>query len=116
MKIAVIGSREFNDYSKLKQEIEKLNLTISKVISGGAKGADALGEIWARENGVELTIYQPDWKKYGRSAGVIRNKLIIEDCDVCIAFWNGKSKGTKNSIEFCKKLNKTLFLITYKDK
>jgi hypothetical protein len=53
-------------------------------------------------------VYKPDWAKYGRGSGVVRNRLIIEDCVYCIAFWDGKSKGTRNSIEMCKKLNKRI--------
>ena len=85
MKIAVIGSRNFADYELLKKTLNEIT-GITKVISGGAKGADSLAEQWAKENQIETVIYKPDWAKYGRGAGVVRNRLIIEDCDLCIAF------------------------------
>jgi hypothetical protein len=112
MKVAVVGSRSFNDYEKLKQTLDQTP-DISRIISGGAKGADSLAEQWAREKGIETVVYKPDWAKYGRGAGVVRNRLIIEDCDYCIAFWDGESKGTKSSIDYCKKLNKRLLVVRY---
>ena len=112
MKVAVVGSRSFNDYEKLKQTLDQTP-DITGIISGGAKGADSLAEQWAREKGIETVVYKPDWAKYGRGAGVVRNRLIIEDCDYCIAFWDGESKGTKSSIDHCKKLNKRLLVVRY---
>ena len=112
MKIAVIGSRNFANYELLKKTLSEIT-GITKVISGGAKGADSLAEQWAKENQIETVIYKPDWAKYGRGAGVVRNRLIIEDCDLCIAFWDGESKGTKSSIDHCKKLNKKLTIVRY---
>jgi hypothetical protein len=112
MKVAVVGSRSFNDYEKLKQTLDQTP-SITSIISGGAKGADSMAEQWAKENGIETVIYKPDWAKYGRGAGVVRNRLIIEDCDYCIAFWDGDSKGTKSSIDHCKKLNKKLLVVRY---
>jgi hypothetical protein len=112
MKIAVIGSRSFTDYELLKKTLNEIT-GITKVISGGAKGADSLAEQWAKEKQIETVIYKPDWAKYGRGAGVVRNRLIIEDCDLCIAFWDGESKGTKSSIDHCKKLNKKLTIVKY---
>ena len=112
MKVAVVGSRNFNDYEKLKQTLDQTP-DITRIISGGAKGADALAEQWAKEKGIEIVVYKPDWAKYGRGAGVVRNRLIIEDCDYCIAFWDGVSKGTKSSIEHSKKMHKGLLVVRY---
>ena len=103
IKLAIIGSRSFNDLDKLELGINQLNVQIDKVISGGATGADKLGEKWAKLNGIEIELHLPEWEKYGRSAGIIRNKVIIQNCDYCLAFWDGKSKGTYSSIELCKK-------------
>jgi hypothetical protein len=112
MKVAVVGSRNFNDYEKLKQTLDQTP-DITRIISGGAKGADALAEQWAKEKGIEIVVYKPDWAKYGRGAGVVRNRLIIEDCDYCIAFWDGVSNGTKSSIEHSKKMHKRLLVVRY---
>lgn len=115
MKIAVVGGRDFTDYDLVKSSIlDNYNLDdLSEVVSGGAKGADSLGAKFAKEYNLKLTEFKPDWKKYGRGAGFVRNKLIIEHADVVFAFWDGKSKGTANSINIAKRSNKTLRVISY---
>ena len=104
LHIAVIGSRGFDNYSLLQ---EQLNQVIAQhnaddksvvIVSGGAKGADALAERYAKEYQLETLIFKPDWKQYGRGAGPIRNRLIIQAADIVLAFWDCKSKGTQHSI------------------
>ena len=106
MNVAIIGSRSFTDYERAEEFLSVLDLDITRIISGGAKGADAIAERYASEHGIPITVYPADWKRYGRGAGMIRNKLIIADADVVIAFWDGASKGTKNSIELAHKAGK----------
>lgn len=113
MKLAIIGSRTFNNYNLLKETLEQYKSKITKVISGGAKGADSLGEQWAKENNIQTQIFYPDWDKYQKAAGFIRNKDIIENCDVCIAFWDEVSIGTKHSLSLCEKLNKPYKIIKF---
>jgi hypothetical protein len=104
MKIAVVGSRTFNDREKLFKELDLFHLAkpISLIISGGARGADQLAEDWAQERGISTQIFIPDWETHGKSAGFIRNADIIRSCDECIAFWDGKSRGTLHSINLAK--------------
>jgi hypothetical protein len=111
MKVAIIGSRDFNDYSIIIENLKHYESNIKTVISGGANGADKLAERWAKENNKEIIIFLPDWKKYGKSAGIIRNKDIVENSDIIFAFWDGKSKGTKNSIDYATKLKKEIKII-----
>ncbi len=110
MNIAVVGSRNFNDYELLKSSVEEFVVEKTPehitVISGGAKGADSLAEKLASEKNYDTLIFNPDYKKYGRSAPLIRNTLIIENADVVFAFWDGISRGTKDSISKAEKLNK----------
>lgn len=112
MNIAIIGSRSFSNYELLCETINnyliKNELTAKCVVSGGAKGADVLGEKFANENGLEMIVFRPDWKKYGRSAGFIRNTQIIENSDIIFTFWDGKSSGTKDSITKAEKLGKII--------
>lgn len=108
MNVAIIGSRTFTDYERAEQFLSALELDITRVISGGAKGADAIAERYAAEHGIPITVYPADWKRYGRGAGMIRNKQIIDDADVVVAFWDGVSKGTKHSIELARKAKKKL--------
>ena len=113
MKLAIVGSRSFNDMLLLESILNKYKDKISTVVSGGAKGADTMGETWAIANKIPVKIFKPEWEKYGKSAGMRRNELIIKECDICIAFWDGKSKGTNNSIFICEKLNKKVAIIRY---
>ena len=85
MNVAIIGSRGFNDYELVKSILEKYN-DVTTIVSGGAKGADSLGERWAKEKGIPTKIFYPDWNKHGKSAGYIRNKDIISNSDLVIAF------------------------------
>lgn len=114
MNLAIVGSRTFNDYDKVKDFINRwksyYNITIDCIISGGAKGADKLGEQYANEYDIPVKLFIPDWDKYGKSAGFIRNKDIISNCDVCFAFWDGSSRGTKHDFELCKQMNKDCYI------
>lgn len=115
MILAIVGSRTFTNYNKLKQSItDNFDITtITQIISGGAIGADTLGERFAIENNIETIILKPEWDKYGKSAGYRRNKDIIDKCDTVIAFWNGKSPGTQHSINIATKLNKKTIVIKF---
>lgn len=119
VKAAIVGSRSFKDYDSLKKFIDLIceedELKITEIISGGAIGADKAGEMYAYEKKIPTTIFKPDWEKYGKSAGFIRNKDIIKNCDVCFVFWDGESKGTKNDIELCEKFNKPIYLYEFKN-
>jgi hypothetical protein len=111
MKVAVIGSRTFNDYELVKETLTKLDITL--LISGGAKGADSLGERYANENNITTLIFKPDWERHGRGAGMIRNTDIVKNSDIVVAFWDGSSKGTLDSIRKVENLNKGLMIIKY---
>jgi hypothetical protein len=115
MKVAVVGSRTFIDYDILKKNLDIIHekKPITYIVSGGAKGADSLGEKWAKENNIESLIFIPDWDKFGKSAGYKRNESIIINSDIVIAFWDGKSKGTQHSINLSKQHNKPVFIVKF---
>ncbi len=102
MKIAVIGSRnlKIDDLSKY------LPKETSEIVSGGAKGIDTCAKNYANQNHIIYTEFLPQYEKYGRAAPLKRNLQIIDYADLIVAFWDGKSKGTKFVIDNCKKLNK----------
>ena len=119
-KIAIVGSRNFNDYSLIeevvqKRYIENLGLCSEDVtiISGGARGADSLAEKLANCRGYRMIVFPAEWGKYGKKAGMIRNQYIIENADVVFAFWDGKSPGTANSISLARRFGKELFVEVY---
>ena len=112
MKVGVVGSRTFNDYKLLSDTLKKIEITT--IVSGGARGADKLGEQYAKENNIPTIIFLPDWDKHGKSAGFIRNTDIINESELVIAFWDQESRGTLDSIEKAKKLNKQVIIINTK--
>jgi len=99
MRIAVIGSRSITgiDLKNYLPENTKL------IISGGAKGMDQIAKDYAKTNRIALLEILPDYAKYQRRAPLIRNLEIIKKADKVIAFWDGKSKGTKFVIDNCAK-------------
>ena len=107
-KVAVIGSRTFTNYDLLERVLNEFD--ISKVISGGAQGADRLAAQYAKQHKIDYLEFKPDWKKYGRGAGPIRNREIVDAADVVIAFWDGKSKGTKSGLDYAKRKNKEIMI------
>ncbi len=110
LKIGVVGSRGFNDYKLLKDTLDKYKENVFLIVSGGAPGADSLGEKWANENNVKTLIHKPKWRdedgNYIPSAGFDRNELIVNDSDIIIAFWDSMSRGTEDTINQAKKMGK----------
>lgn len=110
-KYMVCGSRTITDRNFIFTEIEKCwneNLGAEPVIlvEGEAKGVDSISKEWAISKGFALDPHKPDWKKFGRGAGIIRNKEMVECSDFVLILWDGTSKGTKSDIDFCQKLGK----------
>lgn len=112
MKYAIVGSRTFNNFLLLDETMKKFT-DVTEIVSGGAKGADSLGEQWAKAHNIPITIYYPEWDKYGKSAGIKRNYLIVRDADFIVVFWDGKSRGTKNSIDLTKRFTKPYLIVQY---
>jgi hypothetical protein len=106
-KMAVVGSRGIAmDYGlgtleDFLVDISQpfLGLDVNMVVSGGAKGADAVAEQWAKKYNFPITVFEPDWEKHGKAAGFVRNAQIADYGDFCVALWDGKSKGTRNTID-----------------
>ena len=99
MRVVIAGGRDFSDYGALNRALESIEFPEEIIIiSGGAKGADSLGERYARDNKLKCERYPADWGTYGKAAGPIRNKRMCNVCDVIIAFWDGISPGTRNMI------------------
>lgn len=110
MKTIIAGSRTIYDYNCLKNAIAASKFNISTVISGTAKGADKLGEIYAKNRKIPLEQFPANWNKYGKSAGYIRNAEMAKNADALIALWDGKSKGTKHMIDIANKNNLIVFI------
>jgi len=114
VRLAIVGSRTFNSYEQLAGFIYDSLCPldyITEIISGGAKGADLLGENFAENNDISCKVFYADWDKYGKSAGFIRNQTIVDNCDMILAFWDGESRGTADTIEKAKKAKKPTFIV-----
>ena len=98
MKVAVIGSRGI----KLDNLGDYLPDDLTEIVSGGAKGVDTTAREYATENGIKLTEFLPKYSRYKRGAPLKRNIQIAEYADKVLAFWDGKSRGTKFVIDYCK--------------
>lgn len=117
MKLIIAGSRSFNNYELLKDYLTrvKLNISIIEIISGCARGADRLGERYAKEHNIKLIRFPAQWNIHGKSAGYLRNKEMLKYADHVIVFWDGNSPGTKHMINEAEKANKLLTVIMYKE-
>jgi hypothetical protein len=106
-RIIIAGGRDFFDYDMVKLACDKYTkdrYNSIEVVCGMAKGADASGKKWGEENGYPIKKFPADWNKYKYAAGPIRNKQMAEYGNVLIAFWDLKSKGTKNMIDTARDL------------
>jgi hypothetical protein len=99
MKLIIAGSRDFNDYELLKKETDAfIGNEKPEIVSGTARGADKLGEQYAKEKGFKLKLMPADWNKFGKSAGYRRNEQMAAYADSCIVFTLG-TKGSQHMID-----------------
>jgi YspA, cpYpsA-related SLOG family len=105
MRTIIAGSRDITNIMYLHEAIVKCGWQITKVISGGARGVDMLGEAWAFDNGIDFERYPANWAKYKLGAGRIRNAIMAENADALLALWDGHSKGTGNMIDIARAKN-----------
>lgn len=117
-KVVIAGSRGFSNYKLLKETCDKYLREKKKthnvvVISGHARGADLLGEKYASDEDLDLEIYPADWKKYGKTAGFMRNEQMANIADAVIAFWNGESHGTKHMIDIAEEKGLNVKVVNY---
>lgn len=99
MIVAIIGSRNLGVIG-LENFLPE---NVTGLVSGGAKGVDTCARKYAQAHNIPLTEFLPDYTRYGRSAPLKRNLEIIAYADLVLAFWDGKSRGTKYVIDNCKK-------------
>lgn len=102
MRVVVTGGRNYSLKWIVFAALDASGAT--EIVHGGARGADALADEWARSRGIPVRVYEADWKSYGRSAGPIRNSYMLTDSnpDCVVAFPGGP--GTKNLVDKAKSL------------
>lgn len=112
MKTIIAGSRDFDNYELVKETLLEHN-DITEIVCGCAHGADSLGEKFALEHGIPIKRFPADWNRYGRSAGYRRNEQMAAYAERLIAFWDGRSPGTKHMIDLAKKAGLKVSVIIY---
>lgn len=119
--ILIAGSRSYADYDTCKKILDYLLVNKKEVcvVSGGAKGADALAERYADERGYEKRIFPADWNKNGKRAGYLRNEEMHKFISSfenrgCVCFWDGESKGTAHNFELVKKYGTPIRVFDFK--
>lgn len=99
MKTIVAGSRHCSDYSIFLKAIQQVPWTITEIVSGGAKGIDRLGELYADYKELPLKIFPANWNLHGKAAGFKRNVEMANYAEAVVAIWDGISPGTKHMIK-----------------
>lgn len=117
-KVIIAGTRSFADYSLLRSACDRYLSQKGQthdiiIVSGTARGADRLGEQYAKERGYQVQQFPADWEKNGRAAGYMRNADMANYSDALIAFWDGQSKGTQHMIATARKKGLAVRVINY---
>jgi len=110
MKVLICGSRDIKDELIVFSAIHAAPFNYDLIIHGGAVGVDSLAERLAKNSNIPTKIYYPDWKTHGKKAGVLRNIEMVNAADAVIAIWDGKSRGTKSTIDYTNKVGKPLYI------
>lgn len=123
LKIAVAGTRTFNDPQKLTEILDEFvnGKDVEFILVGGGRhkingfhvGADYFAEKWAGSRHFDLRIHHADWQKYGDAAGPMRNREMVLEADEVVVFWDGESKGTYDVIKHATRLEKPLKIVRY---
>ena len=102
--VIIAGSRTFSNYKLLKERCDYFfsNRKPTAIISGAARGADSLGERYAKERGIDVIRFPAKWDMFGKQAGYVRNREMLSHADALLVAWDGKSKGTEHMIKIAK--------------
>lgn len=119
VRVIIAGGRDFNDLNLMSEKCDYyLSDAIQKgytieIVSGTAKGADKLGEQYAKSKGYRIAYFPADWNQYGKRAGYLRNQQMANFADALIAFWDHSSKGTKHMIDIAKAKKMPVRIVKY---
>lgn len=121
MRIIIAGGRDFDDYELMEREILSIidgtDYSTIEIVSGGARGADSLGEQFAKQYNLNIKVFPAKWNTYGKMAGYMRNaemaRYASQESGILIAFWDGVSRGTKHMIETADKYDIKTYIVRY---
>lgn len=111
--VAIVGSRNFSDLELVRKYVANLAYHDDRaiIVTGGAQGVDLAAEATALDYSLTVQIIKPDWERYGKAAGPIRNEQIVKVSDEVVVFWDGKSHGTKSMMDLARLAGKPLTVI-----
>ena len=107
MKLAIVGSRKLKNIELGRYISEE----VDELVSGGAVGVDTCAAEYAKNKGLKLREFLPQYERYGRAAPIVRNKEIVEYADKVLAFWDGSSRGTLSVIKYAEKIGRSVKVI-----
>lgn len=115
-RVAVVGTRDWTDAQRPFAERRTREYVRSLpagtlVVSGGARGVDKWAADEALKAGLELEEHLPEWERYERRAGAVRNAVVADRCHMMVAIWDGQSRGTKNAIDLAHGMMKPVTII-----
>ncbi len=107
MKLLIAGSRSIEDFDLSPYIPEDTDI----ILSGGAKGVDTLAEKYADDRKLSKIILRPRYRLYQKAAPIKRNEELVALADKVLIIWDGKSKGTKHTIDYAKSINREIQVI-----
>lgn len=117
IKVIIAGGRDFRNYQLACYFLDSYFKYYAdheiRIISGKARGADYIGEQYAQSRGFAVEEFPADWERYGKAAGAIRNSEMANVGTHCIAFWDGKSRGTKHMIKTARQKGLIVEVVRY---
>lgn len=117
MKVAIVGSRDFEDPGRVRRAVRRYVSGLEPgtvIVSGGARGVDTWAEQAADDFGFDKRIHKAFWDQDGKSAGFRRNVRVAHDCDRMVAFWNGRSRGTRHVMQKARDVQKDVEVKQYR--
>jgi len=106
MVLAILHTREFRDYTRFARVLDGLRQklpALTKIVTAGAPGADPLGAQYARAHSLPLQVLRPNYQRFGREARWVVNGLVLQKAGALVAFWDGRSAGTRHALELARR-------------
>lgn len=117
-RVIIAGGRDFANYALLSKTMDEYLSEVTDdifIVCGQSRGADTLGEQYAKEHGYNVQYFPAEWKRYGKAAGYIRNTEMANNADALVAFWDGHSLGTKHMIATAEQNHLKIHVVRYRN-
>lgn len=108
MKLLIAGSRSITAFDLSPY----VPVDVDLIITGGAKGVDALAEAYAGERRIPTLTVKPCYERYGRAAPILRDEEMVDMADSVLVIWDGVSRGSKHTADYARKKGKPLTVVT----